>query len=194
MNNTFFDLAEQCGAYLEGDFTLKSGLQSPYFFNMGAFFQNGYTYPLAKMYVDKLHQTGVQYDVLFGPAYKGIPLVSAMACVLSLENNILAPIAFNRKEMKSHGEKGSLVGSVRGKRILVVDDVLTAGTALRESIDIIQHNGGKCVGAIVGLDREETAIESSSSITQTRRQALEIELGIPIHTVAKISQRHQKKK
>lgn len=167
-----------------GSFTLKSGRQSPYFFQAGNFNTCGLLTALATAYAETILSNSIEFDVIFGPAYKGIPLVSTTA----LELYKLAPekcrdigYAFNRKEAKDHGEKGSLVGmELKGKRVLVVDDVMTAGTAMREAVEIIQAEGGTVVGAVVALDREERVSDQSEESTV---QAVRRELGIEVWSI-----------
>jgi orotate phosphoribosyltransferase len=138
-----------------GSFTLKSGRISPYFFNLGRIASGAAMAKLARAYAAALAISGVEFDVLFGPAYKGIPLATAVAYALSEQGRDL-PYAYNRKEAKNHGEGGSLVGaSLSGQRVLIVDDVLTAGTALREAVAMIRAAGGTPVAAIIALDRME---------------------------------------
>ena len=127
----FFELALKSDSLLLGDFTLKSGRKSPYFFNVGAFFNQGHIGELAGLYADVILESGLEFDLMFGPAYKGIPLASAISTILNLRSSKPFPFAFDRKEAKSHGEGGSIVGELKDKRVLIVDDVLTAGTALK---------------------------------------------------------------
>ena len=151
----FFELALQSNSLLLGDFTLKSGRRSPYFFNIGSFFNEGHIGKLAELYAEVIQDNQIEFDVIFGPAYKGIPLAAAISAIFSLKYSVSIPFAFDRKEEKSHGEGGSIVGELKGKRVLVIDDVLTAGTALKQSISTINNYGGQVVGSLVALDREE---------------------------------------
>ncbi len=138
-----------------GDFTLKSGRKSPYFFNLGELCTGVAMSQLARAYVAKIRQAGFSPDVLFGPAYKGIPLAVAVATALADDGQDVG-IAFNRKERKDHGEGGHLVGAqMRGRRVLLLDDVLTAGTALREAIGMVKAAGGQIEGVIIAMDRQE---------------------------------------
>ncbi|MGI9325280.1 MAG: orotate phosphoribosyltransferase [Pseudomonadales bacterium] len=138
-----------------GEFTLKSGRQSPYFFNLGELCTGAAMSQLARAYVEKIRQAGFSPEVLFGPAYKGIPLAVAVATALADDGQDVG-IAFNRKERKDHGEGGHLVGAqMRGRRVLLLDDVLTAGTALREAIGMVQAAGGLIEGVIIAMDRQE---------------------------------------
>lgn len=171
-----------------GSFTLKSGRQSPYFFQAGKFDTTKLLSSLTAAYAETILQHNVEFDVLFGPAYKGIPLAAATAVKLYE----LAPekcgsigYAFNRKEAKDHGEKGSLVGmSLKGKRVLVIDDVMTAGTAMREAVEIIRKEGGQVVGAVVALDREEKV---SEDVDESTVQAVKRELGIDVWSIISLS-------
>ena len=143
-----------------GDFTLKSGRQSPYFFNAGAFASGEALTVMARAYaatVLRLREAGIHFDALYGPAYKGIPLVAAVAVVLHAEHGLSLPWTFNRKEAKDHGEGGTLVGApLAGKRVLILDDVLTAGTAIRESLTVLRAAAAEPVAVVVALDRQET--------------------------------------
>ena len=153
--STFFDLAMESKSLLLGDFTLKSGKKSPYFFNVGAFFEQGYIDKLADLYSELILESSISFDVIFGPAYKGIPLAAAISASLAVKTDKPVPFAFDRKEEKKHGEGGQIVGELKNKKILIVDDVLTAGTALIQSIEIIIGAGGSLSACVVALDREE---------------------------------------
>ena len=153
--STFFDLAMESKSLLLGDFTLKSGKKSPYFFNVGAFFEQGYIDKLADLYSELILESSISFDVIFGPAYKGIPLAAAISASLAVKTDKPVPFAFDRKEEKKHGEGGQIVGELKNKKILIVDDVLTARTALRQSIEIIIDAGGSLSACVVALDREE---------------------------------------
>ena len=153
--STFFDLAMDSKSLLLGDFTLKSGKKSPYFFNVGAFFEQGYIDKLADLYSELILESSISFDVIFGPAYKGIPLAAAISASLAVKTDKPVPFAFDRKEEKKHGEGGQIVGELKNKKILIVDDVLTAGTALRQSIELIIDAGGSLSACVVALDREE---------------------------------------
>lgn len=153
--STFFDLAMDSKSLLLGDFTLKSGKKSPYFFNVGAFFEQGYIDKLADLYSELILESSISFDVIFGPAYKGIPLAAAISASLAVKTDKPVPFAFDRKEEKKHGEGGQIVGELKNKKILIVDDVLTAGTALKQSIEIIIGAGGSLSACVVALDREE---------------------------------------
>ncbi len=152
-----------------GEFTLKSGRKSPYFFNAGLFNSGRDLARLGRFYAAALVDAGVQYDVLFGPAYKGIPIASATAVQLAEVHDQDVPYCFNRKEAKDHGEGGNLVGSPLAGRIMLVDDVITAGTAIRESMDIIQANGATLAGVLIALDRQEKGKGELSAIQEVER-------------------------
>ncbi len=151
----FFELAIKAEALLLGDFTLKSGRKSPYFFNISSFFELGFINELSNLYANLIEEENIQFDVIYGPAYKGIPLAAAVATIISGRTSNLVSISFDRKEEKTHGEGGKIVGSVKGKKVLILDDVLTAGTALNQSIDLVREMGGEVVSSVVALDREE---------------------------------------
>ena len=153
--NHFFELAIKAEALLLGDFTLKSGRKSPYFFNISSFFELGFINELSNLYANLIEEQNIQFDVIFGPAYKGIPLAAAVATIISGRTSNFISISFDRKEEKTHGEGGKIVGSVAGKRVLILDDVLTAGTALNQSIELVRAMGGEVVSSMVALDREE---------------------------------------
>ena len=153
--NNFFELAIKAEALLLGDFTLKSGRKSPYFFNISSFFELGFINELSNLYANLIEEERIQFDVIFGPAYKGIPLAAAVATIVSGRTSNLISISFDRKEEKTHGEGGKIVGSVAGKKVLILDDVLTAGTALNQSIELVREMGGEVVSSVVALDRQE---------------------------------------
>ena len=152
-----------------GEFTLKSGRKSPYFFNAGLFNTGSDLARLGRFYAAALADSGIEFDVLFGPAYKGIPIATTTAVALADHHNIDAPYCFNRKEAKAHGEGGSLVGSDLKGRIMLVDDVITAGTAIRESMEIIQHQGADLAGVLVAIDRQEKGKAELSAIQEVER-------------------------
>lgn len=152
-----------------GEFTLKSGRKSPYFFNAGLFNSGRDLARLGRFYAAALVDANTQYDVLFGPAYKGIPIASATAVQLAEVHDQDVPYCFNRKEAKTHGEGGNLVGSPLVGRIMLVDDVITAGTAIRESMDIIQANGAELAGVLIALDRQEKGKGELSAIQEVER-------------------------
>jgi len=149
-----------------GQFTLKSGRTSPYFFNAGLFNTGEKLSFLARCYAKAIASSGLTFEVLFGPAYKGIPLVSATAMALASEHEINKPYCFNRKEAKDHGEGGTVVGAKLSGNALIIDDVITAGTAIREAADIIAANGAKLCGIAVAMDRQEKGTGELSAIQE----------------------------
>ena len=180
----FLQLALNADALRFGQFTLKSGRVSPYFFNAGRFDTGLALAQLGNCYADAVESSGVAFDQLFGPAYKGIPLATAIACEFSHRGRNL-PLTFNRKEAKDHGEGGTLIGAdMAGRRILIVDDVITAGTAIREALAIIRAAGGIPAGIVVALDRQEVASEDDP---RSAAQAVAAETGIPVIAVANLA-------
>ncbi|MBE3922732.1 orotate phosphoribosyltransferase [Vibrio parahaemolyticus] len=149
-----------------GEFTLKSGRKSPYFFNAGLFNTGRDLARLGRFYAAALADSGIEFDVLFGPAYKGIPIATTTAVALADHHDIDTPYCFNRKEAKNHGEGGNLVGSALEGRIMLVDDVITAGTAIRESMEIIKANGADLAGVLVAIDRQEKGKGELSAIQE----------------------------
>ncbi|KAJ1930172.1 hypothetical protein IWQ60_000497 [Tieghemiomyces parasiticus] len=169
-----------------GDFTLKSGRQSPYFFNAGSFNTGAALSQLGDFYAAAIQDSGLQPDVLFGPAYKGIPLVTSTAVALYHQYDRDVPYAFNRKEAKDHGEGGTIVGAPLAaaegqppRKVLIVDDVITAGTAIRESVRLIRAQGAEPVGVVVAIDRQERGPNSEFSSIQE----FENEFGVPVKAV-----------
>ncbi|EKA2633383.1 orotate phosphoribosyltransferase [Vibrio alginolyticus] len=152
-----------------GEFTLKSGRKSPYFFNAGLFNTGRDLARLGRFYAAALADSGIEFDVLFGPAYKGIPIATTTAVALADHHDVDRPYCFNRKEAKDHGEGGNLVGSALEGRIMLVDDVITAGTAIRESMEIIQANGADLAGVLVAIDRQEKGKGELSAIQEVER-------------------------
>ncbi|WP_298939433.1 orotate phosphoribosyltransferase [uncultured Psychromonas sp.] len=152
-----------------GEFTLKSGRISPYFFNAGLFNTGRDLARLGRFYAAALQDSGIAYDLLFGPAYKGIPIATTTAVALSNDYDLDVPYCFNRKEAKTHGEGGSLVGSELTGKIMLVDDVITAGTAIRESMDIINVHKAELAGVLIALDRQEKGKAELSAIQEVER-------------------------
>ena len=169
----FIELALANHVLRFGDFTLKSGRRSPYFFNAGPFNTGSAVATLARCYARAIEDSGLPFDMLFGPAYKGIPLVTAAAIALADWHSRSLPFAFNRKEAKVHGEGGRIVGAPLAGRVLIVDDVISAGTAIRESVDIIRGAGAVPAGVVVALDREERG-QGALSAVQEVQQAFSI--------------------
>lgn len=186
--NRFLQLALRADALRFGEFTLKSGRTSPYFFNAGRFDSGASLAGLAGCYADAADAAGLagsigDFDLLFGPAYKGIPLATALACEYARRGRDL-PLAFNRKEAKAHGEGGSLIGApLAGRRVLVVDDVITAGTAIREALSIITGAGGSVAGIVIALDRQERVAEADP---RSAAQAVAEDHGVAVIAVASL--------
>ena len=180
----FLDAALRADALRFGEFTLKSGRVSPYFFNAGRFDSGAALATLGRTYADAIQAAGVQFDVVFGPAYKGIPLATALACAMAADGRDV-PVAFNRKETKAHGEGGMLIGApLAGQRVLIVDDVITAGTAIREALALIRDAGGIPAGIVIGLDRQEIVSETDP---RSAAQGVAEEQQIPVIAVASLS-------
>jgi len=165
----FVQFAVEHQALRFGEFTLKSGRVSPYFFNAGAFADGRALAALGGFYADAILDAGIEFDVLFGPAYKGIPLAAATAIALAERTGEPVPWCFNRKEAKDHGEGGNLVGAPLAGRVLIIDDVITAGTAIRESLDLIRANDATAVGVAVMMDRQERGQGELSAIGELKR-------------------------
>ena len=180
--NDFVDFMLEIGALKFGEFTLKSGRVSPYFFNAGQFNQGNHLSQLGQFYAQAIESSGIKFDVLFGPAYKGIPLAAATAIALNDSFNRSVSYSFNRKEAKDHGEGGNIVGHPLEGEILIIDDVITAGTAIREAKDIIEANGAKTKGVVVALDRQEKGRGELSAI-----QEVEQNFGIAVVSIINLS-------
>jgi orotate phosphoribosyltransferase len=166
-----------------GSFTLKSGRTSPYFFNAGLFNTGEALSFIGNSYAAAIAQSGVDYDLLFGPAYKGIPLVSVSVAALAQQHGINKPYCFNRKEAKDHGEGGLTVGAPLQGRVLIVDDVITAGTAIREVMELLQRTGATPAGIVVALDRQERGTGKLSAIQEIREQ-----YSIPVISIIALDQ------
>ena len=164
----FLKLALEHEVLKFGQFTLKSGRISPYFFNLGKISSGAAMRDLSRAYAEALAASGLEYDMLFGPAYKGIPLVSAVSIALAERGRDL-PYAYNRKEAKDHGEGGVLVGAAPKGRVVIVDDVLTAGTALREAVGLLRKAGADPVAAVIALDRQEVGPNGNSAVAEMER-------------------------
>ena len=177
----FLELALELEVLRFGEFTLKSGRVSPYFFNAGLFSTGYAAAKLGRYYASAIADSQIEFDMLFGPAYKGIPLVTLAAAALAEHHDIDTPYAFNRKEAKAHGEGGSIVGAPLAGRVLIVDDVITAGTAVREACQLITSAGATVAGLVISLDRQEIGRDSRSAV-----QELEQTLGIPVVSIVKL--------
>ncbi|MEE2733632.1 MAG: orotate phosphoribosyltransferase [Pseudomonadota bacterium] len=179
----FIEFALSLDVLRFGEFTLKSGRKSPYFFNAGLFNTGLALAKLGRFYAAAIEDAGVAFDVLFGPAYKGIPIASATAVALADHHNKDLPWCFNRKEAKDHGEGGSLVGSPLTGKVLIIDDVITAGTAIREVMDIIGQTDASPAGVVVALDRQEKGKAERSAIQEVER-----DFGIPVISIINLNQ------
>ena len=177
----FIDFALRVGVLRFGEFTLKSGRQSPYFFNAGLFDTGGALARLGRYYAQAIVDSGIAFDVLFGPAYKGIPLAAVTAAVLHDGHGRDVAYAFNRKEAKDHGEGGVIVGHPLQGRVLIIDDVITAGTAIRESVEIIRAHGATPAGVLIALDREERGQGERSAV-----QEVQDAFGLPVVSVLRL--------
>ena len=178
----FIELAKEYEVLKFGEFTLKSGRISPYFFNAGAFDSGRALAALGRCYANRIAASGIEFDVLLGPAYKGIPLATATAVALANDHGMDVPFAYNRKEAKAHGEGGVLVGAPLCGRVLVIDDVITAGTAVREVIAMIEGAGAELAGVAIGLNRQERGEGELSAI-----QELEKAYAVPVMSIIDMS-------
>ena len=177
----FIELALELGVLRFGEFTLKSGRASPYFFNAGLFNTGYAAAKLGRFYAEAIAQSDMKFDMLFGPAYKGIPLATLAAASLAEQHDIDVPYAFNRKETKAHGEGGSIVGAPLSGGVLIVDDVITAGTAVREAYQIISAAGAEVSGLVISLDRQERGQGPYSAV-----QELKQSLNIPVVSIVQL--------
>lgn len=174
----FIQLALQKQALKFGEFTLKSGRISPYFFNMGAFNTGADLLTLGQSYAETVVRSGIEFDMVFGPAYKGIPLACALAIQLAQQHAMEVPYAFNRKEDKDHGEGGMIVGAPLQGNVLIVDDVMTAGTAVKQTLELIQRTGAEPAGVVLALDRQERGTGITSAVQEIEQTA-----GIPVCSI-----------
>ena len=174
----FLDLALELGVLRFGEFTLKSGRVSPYFFNAGLFSTGYAAAKLSRYYASAIADSEIEFDMLFGPAYKGIPLATLAASALAEHHDIDVPYAFNRKESKGHGEGGSIVGAPVAGKVLIVDGVIAAGTAIREAHQIIIAAGAEVAGIVISLDRQEIGQDSRSAV-----QEVEQTLKVPVFSI-----------
>jgi orotate phosphoribosyltransferase len=177
----FIEFALNIGVLRFGEFTLKSGRISPYFFNAGLFNSGSSLAQLGRYYAQTIVNSGIQFDVLYGPAYKGIPLAAATAIALADHHGKDMPYAFNRKEAKDHGEGGVIVGAPLQGKVLIIDDVISAGTSVRESIDIINANKAQPAGVVIALDRQEKGKGDTSAI-----QEVENDYGLPVASIIQL--------
>ena len=182
----FVQFSVDCGVLRFGDFKTKAGRLSPYFFNAGLFDDGAKLGRLAQFYARRLLASGIEFDMLFGPAYKGIPLGAALAVELARSGRNV-PFAYNRKEAKDHGEGGTLVGAPLKGRVLIVDDVMSAGTATRESINTIRAAGAAPHAVIIALDRQEKATENGEDSSHSAVQYVRNQLGLQVCSIAKLS-------
>ncbi|MGA0573018.1 orotate phosphoribosyltransferase [Variovorax sp. VNK109] len=182
----FVQFSVESGVLRFGEFKTKAGRLSPYFFNAGLFDDGAKLGRLARFYAERITASGIEFDMLFGPAYKGIPLGAAVAIELArLGRNV--PFAYNRKEAKDHGEGGTLVGAPLKGRVLIVDDVMSAGTAVRESIGIIQAAGAVPHAVAIALDRQEKATENGQDVSHSAVQYVRSQLGLQVCAIARLA-------
>lgn len=179
----FIRFAIDRGVLRFGEFTLKSGRTSPYFFNAGLFNSGSALAQLGRFYATAVVESGISFDVLFGPAYKGIPLAATTAVALAEHHQRDLPWCFNRKEVKAHGEGGSLVGAPLQGNVLIIDDVITAGTAIREVMQIIKDQGATAAGVLIALNRQERGNGELSAIQEVER-----DFGIPVISIVSLNQ------
>jgi len=177
----FLDFALNTGVLRFGEFTLKSGRISPYFFNAGLFNTGNSLAKLGRYYAQAIADSGIEFDVLYGPAYKGIPLAAVTAAALADHHDMDVPYAFNRKEAKDHGEGGIIVGHELKGKVLIIDDVISAGTSVRESMDIIEAQGAKAAGVVIALDRQEKGKGELSAIQEVER-----DYDIPVAAIVRL--------
>ena len=181
----FVQFSVDCGVLRFGQFKTKAGRLSPYFFNAGLFDDGAKLGKLAQFYAHRLLASGIEFDMIFGPAYKGIPLGAALAVELArLGHN--RPFAYNRKEVKDHGEGGALVGAALAGRVLIVDDVMSAGTAVRESIALIENAGASAHAVVIALDRQEKATERGQDVPHSAVQYVKQQLGLQVCSIARL--------
>ncbi|MEC8955735.1 MAG: orotate phosphoribosyltransferase [Pseudomonadota bacterium] len=177
----FLELAIKQGVLTFGEFTLKSGRKSPYFFNAGLFNTGQAVAALGQYYANAIIESGIEFDMIFGPAYKGIPLAALSTAALAEHHEINKPFSYNRKEKKNHGEGGVIVGAPLNGHVLIIDDVITAGTAVKEAFNLIENSNAKVAGLIVSIDRQEIGANGKSTI-----QELQDNFNIPVVSIAKL--------
>lgn len=181
LSQEFIQFAVQKQVLRFGEFKTKAGRLSPYFFNAGLFNDGESLMRLGEFYARAIENSGITFDMLFGPAYKGIPLVSSIAIAFARQGRNV-PFAFNRKEAKGHGEGGTIVGALLQGNVLIIDDVISAGTSVRESVDLIQAEGAKPCGVAIAIDRQERGLGELSAV-----QEVEKNIGIPVCSIANLS-------
>ena len=177
----FLKFALEVGVLRFGEFVLKSGRHSPYFFNAGLFNTGARLARLGRYYARAIIDSGIGFDLLYGPAYKGIPLAAVTCAALADHHRRDVPYAFNRKEAKNHGEGGDIVGSPLQGRVLIIDDVISAGTSVRESVEIIRRHGAEPAGVVIALDRQEQGQDRRSAVAQ-----VESGMGIPVAAIVRL--------
>ncbi len=178
----FIELALSANVLRFGEFKLKSGRLSPYFFNAGLFNTGGKVAALGRHYASAIVNSGLRFDMLFGPAYKGIPLVTTTAIALAEQHGLDLPYAFNRKEAKTYGEGGTLIGAPLAGRVLIIDDVITAGLAIRDSVEIIRAAGAEPAGVMIAMDRQERGLGTASAVQEVRDA-----FGIPVLSIISLA-------
>lgn len=179
--STFIELAIEVGALSFGEFKLKSGRISPYFFNSGLFSTGYAAARLGRCYADAAIESEIHFDMLFGPAYKGIPLAALTAAALAEHHGMDIPYCFNRKEAKAHGEGGAIVGTDVSDSVMIIDDVITAGTAIRDAVRIIRQAGGEVAGVLLALDRQEKGQGELSAVQEVQQT-----LGVPVASLIRL--------
>lgn len=179
----FIEMSIQIGALKFGEFELKSGRVSPYFFNMGLFSTGKALKSIGDFYASTLEESDIEFDMLFGPAYKGIPLASVMSASLFMNHDKDVPFVYNRKEKKDHGEGGRIVGPPLSGKIVIVDDVITAGTAIKEASQIIRETGAEISGIIIAIDRQEKGAGEYSAVQEASSK-----LGVPVISIVNLDQ------
>ena len=177
----FLELAIKQDVLTFGEFTLKSGRKSPYFFNAGFFNTGQAVSELGQYYANAIIESGIEFDMIFGPAYKGISLAALSSAALAEHHQINKPFSYNRKEKKNHGEGGVIVGAPLNGNVLIIDDVITAGTAVKEAFNLIENSNAKVAGLIVSMDRQEIGVNGKSAI-----QELKDNFNIPVASIAKL--------
>ena len=177
----FLELAIKQDVLTFGEFTLKSGRKSPYFFNAGFFNTGQAVAELGQYYANAIIESGIEFDMIFGPAYKGISLAALSSAALAEHHQINKPFSYNRKEKKNHGEGGVIVGAPLNGHVLIIDDVITAGTAVKEAFNLIENSNAKVAGLIVSMDRQEIGVNGKSAI-----QELKDNFNIPVASIAKL--------